>query len=218
MYIVNVAWVYIDVRESTFSQNRIEMIFRLKGKRMNLNRSVLWLFILLFPALARCAAVNTAPLQRFDFSPLIDSPDVHVLDWRYSEYGAQAWQVQRAANSGQGAPGLRVTGNFPVGEFIYVKWQVPPDPTIYERRIELKGLLPWSMEGNGLVMIFRSAQPHVYLIKRGREGACPGSACPMTLPSDTEKIARVFSRDSVTQIYPGPPTPIVIPLPKRPSE
>jgi hypothetical protein len=185
---------------------------------MRSNRWCFEFFALTLVFLSACASVSQ-PNHKFDFDPRKDSPDVRVLDWRYSEYGPFDWEYSKVAKGESfGLVGLNVTGRFPAGEFIYVKWQVPPDPTIHERRIELKGLLPWSMEGNRLVLMFRSAQPHVYLVEHLKGGTCPGSACPMTLPSDTEKIARVFMSESVKQIYPGPPTPIVIPFPQRPSE
>lgn len=140
-------------------------------------------------ALSACASVGE-PTHKFDFSPLQDSPQVRVLDWRYSEYGAPSWQVRQAKDDGKGVAGLSVTGRFPVGDQIYIKWQVPPSEQIHERRIDLKGLLPRSMEGCELRVIFGDAEPVVYLISPDKSE-----------PSFRSFKGRGYSYQSIKQIY-----------------
>lgn len=162
-------------------------------------------------ALSACASAVEST-HKFDFSPFQDSPQIRVLDWRYSEYAAPSWQVRQAKEEGKGVAGLSVTGSFPVGEQIYIKWQVPPSELIHERRIDLKGLLPRSMEGKEILLMFRSGEPHVYLISRDTQRPCVGRSCIAVLSSDVEAHARSYIRGVIVQIYPGDAQQIFPPL------
>jgi hypothetical protein len=162
-----------------------------------------WLVLAFIAAVLVACASAAEPTHKFDFSPLQDSPQVRVLDWRYSEYAAPSWQIRQAREEGKGVAGLSATGSFPVGDHIYLKWQVPPNDQIYERRIELKRVLPSSMEGKEITVMFRAGEPYVYLISRDTQRRCTGRECIAVLSSDAEAHARSYMHGAIVQIYPG---------------
>lgn len=173
-----------------------------RDKRSLLTRLFAAVFLAALFALSACASVS-APNHVFEFRPLTDSPNVRILDWQYSTWKPEQWQKNAIEREGTGLHGKSVSGQFPVGDQIYIKWQVPPSEQIHERRIDLKGLLPRSMEGKEILLMFRSGEPHVYLISRDTQRPCVGRSCIAVLSSDVEAHARSYIRGVIMQIYPG---------------
>lgn len=107
-----------------------------------MTRRWLYLLVVLVALLVGCASVSSTHSFQFLMS---DNTKVKLLNWEYSSQRAPAEYVKRAMLGGKGLAGAGVVGLKPVGDYLYVKWQIPPSTEIHEARVDLRPLLPWNM-------------------------------------------------------------------------
>ncbi|QCB45136.1 hypothetical protein [Hydrogenophaga sp. PAMC20947] len=136
-----------------------------------------------------CASVSSG--HSFQFL-MIDNKNVKLLDWKYSNQEAPSYYVKIAQSGGAGLSGARTIGLKDVGEFLYVKWQVPPDSKIYEKKVDLRLLLPWNMNGAEIRPSFgQDNELEIYL-------AVPDPSAPNV----TRFRGSSYLKSSFQQIYP----------------
>jgi hypothetical protein len=121
---------------------------------------------------------------------------VKILNFRYGNsriphtYVEDTWlAADRIPQSGE------VTGAMPIGDSLYVKWQVEPTGAVYEKWIDFKDRLPSDMDGKIIRFIFLDGQINVYLI----EGNTPGKFHASGAPDCPDSPYRQFR---CTRLYP----------------
>lgn len=131
-------------------------------------RRLLWV---LFAGLLMGAQPGCGDQRRFAFHGLaynqaVDMPDVDIIDCTYGDgLGAH---TQHEVDTGQAKRGEcgNMSGDMPIGDFLYVKWRDKATQKVYEDRVDLKKRLPSAKEMHGTTVYFLidENQLYVYLI------------------------------------------------------
>lgn len=117
---------------------------------------------------------DSYPAHSFGFDTLLDSPDVEVMDYQYSNSRHNGIRPERERVAmGQTFVGTGIFGSILRGDFLYVKWRVkkPGSPFgaeeylgPYEDRVDLKSRLPADITNLRIHFIIQGEQLYVYLI------------------------------------------------------
>ena len=156
-------------------------------------------------ALLACASSQVVH-HAFSFNAVRDSPDVHVLDYRYgdSEQPSARNPIDLQAK-GQSLQATGVHGPMLRGDYLYVKWRVKSTNNVHEDTVDLKGRLPRDLENHRIYFIIRGPQLYVYLIppdsRKRPAGVAPNGP-------------RMYSDLDVKTIYPD--NPDLLPRSDRP--
>jgi hypothetical protein len=104
-----------------------------------------------------CAFGPKVAYQKFSFDTLDRKPFVEVAEYEYGEVNSK--------NVTTRPPYRRrsITGPMAVGDFLYVRWRRIDNQAIYSRKVDLKPLLPASMEDKGLVLVFEDSELFIFL-------------------------------------------------------
>lgn len=154
-----------------------------------MTRRWLYLWVVLVSMLVGCASVSSTHSFQFLMS---DNTKVKLLNWEYSSQRAPAEYVKRAMSGGKGLAGAGVVGLKPVGDYLYVKWQIPPSTEIHEARVDLRPLLPWNMNHAEVRPSFnKNNELEIYL-------AVPDKSAPNV----TRFKGMTYVKSSIRQIYP----------------
>ncbi|MBL8387107.1 MAG: hypothetical protein JNK17_02620 [Hydrogenophaga sp.] len=131
-------------------------------------RRLLWV---LFAGLLMGAQPGCGDQRRFAFHGLaynqaVDMPDVDIIDCTYGDgLGAH---TQHEVDTGQAKRGEcgNMSGDMPIGDFLYVKWRDKATQKVYEDRVDLKKRLPSAkeMHGTDIYFLIDENQLYVYLV------------------------------------------------------
>jgi hypothetical protein len=135
------------------------------------------------------------------------TPGTEILDYKYGnsgEYGLQANPKEVAA--GKRISGINITGNLPVGEFFYVKWQNKTTGEVFEDRVDLKSRVPVSMDRQDMYPIIEGSQLYIYLVSfdpvRPYFSQEESAALSALRTTPREKMFLLKGRYRVLEIYP----------------
>jgi hypothetical protein len=104
-----------------------------------------------------CALGPKVAYQSFTFDTLDRKPFVEVADYEYGTVSTKRRALPPPHRN------EAITGNMAVGDFLYVRWRRIDNQALYSRRVDLKPLLPASMEDKGLVLVFEDSELLVFL-------------------------------------------------------
>jgi hypothetical protein len=158
-------------------------------------------------SLAGCAASGRVVLHTFAFDALLDSADVEVLAYRYGK-GRGAFTASSPDELREQKPimSINTTGNFQVGNDLYVKWRVKSTGQVYEDTVDLVSRLPRDMEKQELRFIIEGSQLYVYVIShapiRPYFSEAEATRIRAFATNPREKALSNFGRDRVLMIYP----------------
>ena len=123
--------------------------------------------------LAACAAGPRTAFHAFSFDARFDGwlEDTDLLIYNY---GSEYSMVRKDLNDPNYAlhylnlSTLRqqgtVTGEFPVGDFLEVKWRVRSTGKIYHEKVDLRPLLPRDMDDCTVTFVIDGPQLYIYLV------------------------------------------------------
>ncbi len=116
-------------------------------------------------ALIACANGPKTAFHAFSFDGFSDKWDATIDLLEYS-YGDQYQMVRRKAEPplAKLSSSTGVAGTMPVGDFLYVKWRIKATGEVREDRVDLRPLLPASMEDFSLTFVIDDRQLYVYLV------------------------------------------------------
>jgi hypothetical protein len=133
--------------------------------------------------LLACASHSQDPLHTFQFDALSESPEIEVLDYKYGSVKVGPSHAQREGVSrGQIPQRTGVTGYFPRGDTLYVKWRIRQTGQIFEDTVDLKSRLPRNIHQHSISFIIQEAVLIVYLVSPERRPP----DMPPTGPSETD--------------------------------
>jgi len=139
---------------------------RIKNIVSAINRYlVLFVTSLMLFALTACATQPKDVLHSFSFGSYSENQDIEVLNFQYGSTNMtgtrpEDWEFKRE-HIGQGT---NVSGAFPVGDFLYVKWRIESTGAVYEDTVDLKSRLPPDMDHQTVYFVIKGSQLYVYLI------------------------------------------------------
>jgi hypothetical protein len=173
-----------------------------KHTPLNSARNLKYIFIsLMLFGLTACAVggildQDSYPVHHFSFDAMLESPDIEVLDYQYSNDRHQGVRPERErVNMGQTFCCENIAGSILRGDFLYVKWRVRTKTGDYlgpyEDKVDLRSRLPEDITGLRIHFIIRGPQLYVYLIWPYD----PKSQYPVNKKS-------LFDRVKYIQIYP----------------
>lgn len=143
----------------------------------------------------------------FEFNAHTDSPDIEILNYEYSTrkphrddlLGVGGNRVTQASH---------ISGGFPRGDFVYMKWRVRSTGEVFEDRVDLRSRIPGSIKDKKIYCVIDGGQLYILLIdfweykKRVTTEELNKSRAEATTP-----LKRVLSSNilhHVQQIYPYP--------------
>lgn len=120
-------------------------------------------------ALCGCASTETVvrPDHSFSFDGQFDgwAKQVDLLEYRY---GSKERSTGAMVQPGSTSLGYRnpVINALPKGEFLYVKWRIKATGEVREDRVDLRPLLPQTMDQQGITFVIDGKQLYVYLVTK----------------------------------------------------
>jgi hypothetical protein len=125
-----------------------------------------------------CATGPKAVFHSFSFGGYGENRDIEVLDYRYGRSGLPLTDTPahdpRTGRIGQSAG---MSGAFPVGDSLYVKWRVNSTGAEHEDTVDLKGRLPSDMDKKRIHFLIDGSQLFVYVVSNQKhapdEADCP---------------------------------------------
>lgn len=111
---------------------------------------------------------DSYPVHHFSFDAMLESPDVEVLDYQYSNARHQGVRANRERIAlGETFGGTNIAGSILRGDFLYVKWRGKTHGSslgTYEDEVDLRSRLPADITDLRIHFIIRGPQLYVYLI------------------------------------------------------
>ncbi len=145
----------------------------------------------------------------FEFDVASDSPDIEVLNYEYSNKKPRRDQLLGIGGN-RVAQQTGISGGFPVGDFIYMKWRVRSTGGIFEDRVDLRGRLPRDITDHKIYCVIDGKKLYVLLIDAEARKKISKEELDKYNSAATNPLGVVLqytlSRKSVTQIYPDPIT------------
>lgn len=129
------------------------------------------ILLVLAVLLSSCALKPAAEFHSFSFSGASDNwaTRIEILNFAYGNKDRvirrdiETWIYRDATR----LPSSYGTGGYlAIGDYLYVKWRVKSTGQVFERRVDLKGLLPSSMKDKELTFSFDNDQLIVYILTR----------------------------------------------------
>lgn len=168
--------------------------------------------IVLLALLAACTGpqvLNGRAYHRLAFNVARESVGIELLYYRYgsvNEHGLRTTQAE--VREGLMRQAIRMSGDLPVGEEMYVKWRDKNTGKVYEDTVDLRSRLPFSMYKQELHFFIEGAQLYVYLISFDEVRPYLSNAevsmkenFAKTQPLRLQFLSQ-YSRNKVIQIYP----------------
>lgn len=134
---------------------------------------------LLLLALAACANTPKAVNHAFSFGSRGDNQGIEVLNYRYGSDSKlmPTSPPDWALATGHIGQTTSMTGTFPPGDFLYVKWRIESTGAQYEDTVDLKSRLPSNIADQRIHFVIKGPQLYVYLISEQLHAAgapdCP---------------------------------------------
>jgi hypothetical protein len=156
--------------------------------------------LLLTTALAACAQTNGVPTMKFAnhafaFNARDDSPNEEILAYRYGAGKGVGMSSDTGIRQFGESPQVEgVSGGYPVGDTLYVKWRSRVTNEVFEDTVDLRPLLPNEMEDKRVYFVVRDAKLTVYLTDLNQRR-----------PADSPIVGQFRTQMYLTrQIYPRP--------------
>jgi hypothetical protein len=154
---------------------------------------LLFLASLLLIGAAACSTAPKAVFHSFSFGSYGENRDVEILQYRYGNSGLPStrtsdWELK----TGQVGQVGRISGAFPVGDSLYVKWRVKSTGEQYEDTVDLKSRLPTDMDQKRVHFLIDGPQLFVYLISSQKHS-----------PDEADCPVRAYRLFSCVSLYPA---------------
>jgi hypothetical protein len=153
-----------------------------------------------------CATGPRLVNHAFSFDARWDSPDIEILGYRYGDYLMTRTPNYRAKDGGI-RQSLGVSGPFPRGDSLYVKWKIKSSGAVHEDTVDLRERLPRDMTDHRVYFVVDGHQLRVFLISPEKvSGRCPAD---MALAARTmeprDRVFRLYCDRQITTLYPDKP-------------
>lgn len=99
----------------------------------------------------------------FEFNVDTDSPGIEVLDYEYSTRKPSK-EAYLKIGGNHVAQSEGITGGFPRGDFVYMKWRVRATDEVFEDRVDLRQRLPPDIRRRRIYCVIEERQMYVLLI------------------------------------------------------
>ena len=128
-------------------------------------------------ALIACSGIgNKRADYAFGYDSRGDNEGVEIIDYQYGDVDHASSQDVDSHHIGQSG---YIYGNYPMGEFLYVKWKDNNTELISEETVDLRGKLPSQMDGKKLHFLIGDKKLKIYVISKKlhekNEMPCPVS-------------------------------------------
>lgn len=143
----------------------------------------------------------------FEFNAHTDSPDIEILNYEYSTRKPDRDQLLGVG--GNRVPqGSHISGGFPRGDFVYMKWRVRSTGQVFEDRVDLRTRITGSIKDKKIYCVIDGGQLYILLIpfdyfrQKVTSEELKRSQAEATTPVKRVLNSRILYR--VQQIYPDP--------------
>ena len=150
--------------------------------------------------LSACATGPKLVDHAFEFDVRTDSPDIEILDYRYSTRTPADWMRKL----GKTPQSDGINGFFPRGDDLFVKWKIKTTGEVFEQTVDLKNIdvtkqrINFVIEGPQLYVLLISRDPiRGYLPEEEVEKYRADANTPR------KKALIGYMRHKVVQIYPA---------------
>ena len=99
----------------------------------------------------------------FEFNVDTDSPGIELLDYEYSRRKPSK-EAYLKIGGNHVAQSEGITGGFPRGNFVYMKWRVRATDEVFEDRVDLRQRLPSDIRHQRIYCVIDGNQLYVLLI------------------------------------------------------
>jgi hypothetical protein len=141
-----------------------------------------------------CALGSKEVFHSFEFDNLEGNKDIEILDYQYGDSNMAFTRPDKDyLATGHIQQAARISGMFPVGQFLYVKWRVNSTGKVYNDTVDLKSRLPLSMDHKIVHFEIKGPQLYVYLIK---------SRHAFHVSSAADCQAKFYAELECTRLYP----------------
>lgn len=143
----------------------------------------------------------------YEFNIKTDSPDIELLDYNYSI--AKPSKEDYAGTGGNGiSTQIGITGPFPVGKSVYMKWRVKSTGNIFEDKVELNNPIVGGIKNKRLYCVIDGKQLYLLImdLEKFREKVTSEELKTSRNNAKTplQKALHMNILYHVKQIYPGP--------------
>lgn len=143
----------------------------------------------------------------FEFNAKWDSPEIEVLDYEYSTR-----KPSKEAYAGIGGNGIAqqtgISGGFPRGDFVYMKWRVRSTGEVFEDRVDLRSRIPGSIKDKKIYCVIDGGQLYILLIDfwKYKERVTTDELNTSRAEANTplKKVLSSYILYHAKQIYPDP--------------
>lgn len=146
----------------------------------------------------------------FEFNVDTDSPGIEVLDYEYStRKPSKAAYLKIGGNHVAQSEGI--TGGFPRGDFVYMKWRVRATDEVFEDRVDLRQRLPSDIRHQRIYCVIDGNQLYVLLIdlRKYREKVTT-EELKMSEADATSPVKHVLTQYILYRVKKAYPDPISI--------
>lgn len=157
--------------------------------------------------LAACGEEKRFAFHGLSYNQAVDMPQVDILDCIYGDgLGAHTQQEVDAGKARRGECG-NMSGDMPIGDFLYVKWRDKATGTVYEDKVDLRKRLPSSKEmyGTDISFLIDENQLYIYLIPHTEWGTTLNHLPPGKPPNGPDSTKHL----DVKTLYPDNSPPKV---------
>ncbi len=145
----------------------------------------------------------------FEFNAHTDSPGIEVLDYEYSTRKPDKDQLL-GLNNNSVPQGSSITGGFPRGDFVYMKWRIRATGEVFEDRVDLRQRLPSDIRNQRIYCVIDGGRLSLLLIdlKKYRERVTSDELKKSEADANTpvKHVLTKYILYRVKQIYPDPIT------------
>ena len=143
----------------------------------------------------------------FEFNAHIDSPDIEILNYEYSTRKPRREDLM-GVDGNKVAQASHISGGFPRGDFVYMKWRLRSTGEEFEERVDIRNRLPVDIKDKKIYCVIDGSRLYILLIdfweykKRVTTEELNKSRAEATTP-----LKRVLNRNilhHIQQIYPDP--------------
>ena len=145
----------------------------------------------------------------FEFNAHTDSPGIEVLDYEYSSRKPSK-EAYLEVEGNHVAQAEGITGGFPRGDFVYMKWRIRATGEVFEDRVDLRQRVPSDICNQRIYCVIDGKQLYVLMMpfdyyreKVSKEELVLARA-DATTPLKRVLLRTILHR--VKQIYPDPIT------------
>jgi len=145
----------------------------------------------------------------FEFNAHLDSPEVQVLNYEYSTQKPDRDQLLGVG--GNRVPqASHISGGFPRGDFVYMKWRIRSTGEVFEDRVDLRTRITGSIKDKKIYCVIDGGQLYILLIPfdyfRQKVSTEELNRAKAEATTPLKRVLRMKILHHVQQIYPDPIT------------